>query len=428
MKLKTTYFVFAVLLIGMLIVLNILLYRQGGTQYYVVLSLSGIVSLFLVYFYRKVVRPVNTITSGMDLLREQDFSSKLLPVGQADADKIVKMFNEMMGQLKNERLRLLEQNNFLNQLIEASPMGVILFSLEDKITMANDASLRFLNCLTFEDIKGKAINQLPSNLAKQLDKIPQNEIRTIRLNDSEIYRCSRLSFLDRGFARQFILIESLTAEVFKAEKKAYEKVIRMIAHEVNNTIAGVTSTLTLVNESIDDKDLCDVVEVCASRCINMSRFITNFANVAKIPEPKLLQTDINECVASCSIFLESMCRDKGVELNFELCNQQIPVMLDAALFEQVMLNVVKNAVESIEKDGKIIIRTSREPDLLEIIDNGRGIDAEVEQKLFSPFFSTKPTGQGIGLMIIREILIKHDFKFSLATHDDGTTRFKIFFK
>ena len=103
-------------------------------------------------------------------------------------------------------------------------------------------------------------------------------------------------------------------------------------------------------------------------------------------------------------------------------------MIDIALFEQVIINVTKNSIESIESNGEITIRTAQEPARLEIIDNGKGIDADTEQKLFSPFFSTKPTGQGIGLMIIREILIKHNFKFSLSSYSDGLTRFIIYTK
>lgn len=104
-----------------------------------------------------------------------------------------------------------------------------------------------------------------------------------------IYRCSRLSFVDRGFAHPFILIESLTSEVVKAEKKAYEKVIRMIAHEVNNTVAGITSTLESVSDALQDTedsdDLREVMQVCVERCYSMSRFITNFADVVKILMP-----------------------------------------------------------------------------------------------------------------------------------------------
>lgn len=103
--------------------------------------------IVLFYFYRKVVKPLNSIASGMDLLREQDFSSRLASVGQAEADRIVEMFNRMMDQLKNERLRLREQNHFLDLLINVSPMGVIILTFDEQISMLNAAALRFWDML-----------------------------------------------------------------------------------------------------------------------------------------------------------------------------------------------------------------------------------------------------------------------------------------
>ena len=106
--------------------------------------------------------------------------------------------------------------------------------------MINAAALRFLGYTSANELTGKEFKILECPLAEEIDRLPKDTTDTIRLSDSMIYRCSRLSFVDRGFAHPFVLIESLTAEVVKAEKKAYEKVIRMIAHEVNNTTAGIT--------------------------------------------------------------------------------------------------------------------------------------------------------------------------------------------
>ncbi|MBO4999976.1 MAG: PAS domain-containing sensor histidine kinase, partial [Bacteroidaceae bacterium] len=103
------------------------------------------------------------------------------------------------------------------------------------------------------------------------------------------------------------------------------------------------------------------------------------------------------------------------------------VSIDTSLFEQVIINIIKNSAESIGENGEIIIRTSASPLMLEIGDTGQGISKEVEAKLFSPFFSTKPNGQGIGLIFIREVLMKHDCTFSLRTYPDGITRFRICF-
>ena len=103
--------------------------------------------LFLYYFYRKAVKPLQTIGNAMDLLNEQDFSSRLAPVGQREADRIVQLFNRLMDQLKNERLHVREQNHFLYLLISASPMGVILFDFNLRVTGLNAAALRFLGGL-----------------------------------------------------------------------------------------------------------------------------------------------------------------------------------------------------------------------------------------------------------------------------------------
>jgi len=403
--------------------------RLNLIYFYIGEGLVLFILCYLPFFYRKIVKPLNSIGSGMELLREQDFSSRLSPVGQYEADRIVNVFNRMMEQLKNERLRLREQNNFLDLLIKASPMGVILTTLDEDLSELNPMVQKMLG-VRQEDVLGKKMNEIDSPLAAELANVPKGETATVRLNDSNIYRCTHSSFIDRGFQHPFFLIESLTDEVMKAEKKAYEKVIRMIAHEVNNTTAGITSTLDTVEQALSTEegmdDICDVMRVCTERCFSMSRFITRFADVVKIPEPTLTLVDLNDLAFTCKRFMEGMCTDRNIKLRLEIDETLKEVKMDASLFEQVLVNIIKNAAESIEKDGEIIVRTLS-PAIVEVVDNGKGISKEVEAKLFSPFFSTKPNGQGIGLIFIREVLMRHGCTFSLRTYADGLTRFRILF-
>lgn len=403
--------------------------RLNLIYFYIGEGLVLFILCYLPFFYRKIVKPLNSIGSGMELLREQDFSSRLSPVGQYEADRIVNVFNRMMEQLKNERLRLREQNNFLDLLIKASPMGVILTTLDEDLSELNPMAQKMLG-VRQEDVLGKKMNEIDSPLAAELANVPKGETATVRLNDSNIYRCTHSSFIDRGFQHPFFLIESLTDEVMKAEKKAYEKVIRMIAHEVNNTTAGITSTLDTVEQALSTEegmdDICDVMRVCIERCFSMSRFITRFADVVKIPEPTLTPVDLNDLAFTCKRFMEGMCADRNIKLRLEIDETLKEVKMDASLFEQVLVNIIKNAAESIEKDGEIIVRTLS-PAIVEVVDNGKGICKEVEAKLFSPFFSTKPNGQGIGLIFIREVLMRHGCTFSLRTYADGLTRFRILF-
>ena len=432
MKLRIFFLLLALLLmVAWGLMFLIMPIKEVGWKFYLVEGVITLSLIYLVYFYRKVVKPLDTIANGMDLLREQDFSSRLKSVGQLEADRIVDIFNRMMQQLKEERLRLREQNHFLDLLISVSPMGVVILTFDGKVSMANKAALKFLEVDTEEDMLNKGMEDLKTPLAEEMSRLPKDTTETIRLSDSHIYRCSRLSFVDRGFAHPFFLIESLTSEVMKAEKKAYEKVIRMIAHEVNNSVAGITSTLDTVDDALqtmdDTDDLREVMKVCVERGYSLSRFITRFADVVKIPEPQLEEVRLNDRISACERFLENICQDHQVDLRMDLCEENPWVEMDTSLFEQVLINMVKNSVESIEEKGIITLRTSASPVMLEVADTGRGISKEVETKLFTPFFSTKPNGQGIGLIFIREVLMKHGCSFSLRTYEDGITRFRICF-
>lgn len=385
----------------------------------------------LVFLYIRKIKAMNIIIRGIDLIKEQDFGSRLLPVGQHDADKIISLFNRMMGQLKEEKLKLKEQDYLLNRLIENSPMGVIILDFDDRVSLINGAAVEFVG---LQEIVGKKIVELDSILAREIEKIPQGEQTIVKVSNSAVYRCSKLSFMDRGFTRPFVLIENIAAELMEAEQKAYGKVIRMMAHEVNNTTAGLITSLNVLQESVADipdmEDAQTTLVASIERCQRMNSFVGRFAEVARIPEPQLQNEDLNTCIVACKRFLESLCAEKGILLELNLCKENPFVMLDAALFEQVLVNIIKNSVESITgEDGKIVITTSVNCGTVsvDVSDNGCGIPIDAAQQLFTPFFTTKPQGQGLGLTLIREILTKHKCTYQLHTGTDKLTHFKIMF-
>lgn len=431
MRLKSMFFLLVLLLVCLVLLLAYMV--LGGHSFKLFFWIEGLMVLVIVLLfllYQRIIKPLYTLGNGMDLLNEQDFSSRLGRVGQKETDRIVDVFNRIMDQLKNERLRLREQNHFLDLLIQASPMGVIILNLDRQILSVNPAACKMLRITGEEEVIGNTLsgrNDLP--LLEELDRVPLDGSQTIRLSDANVYKCSHSSFMDQGFSHDFYLIEMLTQEVFKAEKKAYEKVIRMISHEVNNTTAGITSTLDTLESTFsgmeDMKDVCDVLQISIDRCYSMSRFITNFADVVRIPEPQCKPTSLNELVTSCKRFMETICMSRDIELRMELADDLPMVEIDRSLFEQVLVNIIKNSAESIGRQGHIYIRTTTHPLCLEVGDDGQGISKETEAKLFSPFFSTKPNGQGIGLIFIREVLQRHQCSFSLKTYADGITRFKI---
>ena len=370
----------------------------GGSLFYVTEGFIVVLFVYLWYFYRKTIRPFDTLIGGMELVRELDLTTRLAPSGQHETDTIVRTFNELLNRLRSEHLRVEEQYTFLSLLIEASPMGIVQCTLDGSITSMNPAAKKMLS---------------PS-IEEAMKALPMNADTTVRMAGApQLFRISHLSFPDRGYQHPFFLIEPLTSEVYKAEKAAYERVIRMIAHEVNNSVAGIVNSLS------DDE---------AQRLLALSKFVTRFADVVKIPQPQLQLCDLSEEVEACRPFLENLCFTKKVQLDFQLTDDAMPVHLDAVLFQQVLINIVKNAAESINGAlGRITIVTTA-PSTLVITDNGPGIPADVAPHLFTPFYSTKPQGQGLGLLLIRDILTSHHCTFSLLTDPtDHLTRFTIQF-
>lgn len=410
MRIRFYFFLLAIIIISVFALLMWLTFSTHPVIFYVAEGMLVLVLIYLILFYQKVLRPIDTLAGGMELLRDQDMSTTLALSGQKETDEIVKTFNALITRLRNEHLRISEQNTFLNLLIEASPMGVVLCDLSGNIRSMNPAAQQMLS----------------PTLSEAMQTLPQGKSITLRLSNSQIYCLSHLSFLDRGYQHPFFLIESLTSEVMKAEKAAYEKVIRMIAHEVNNNVAGIVSTLDLVGEELQGNSSIDALDASRERTLKMAEFVTRFANVVKVPEPQLTLCDLNEEVETCRSFLEGLCQAQSIRLTLQLTEEATPVHLDTTLFQQALVNIVKNAVESIGTGGEIKIETH--PKSLIVTDNGRGISPEVAPHLFTPFYSTKPQGQGLGLLLIRDILTKHACTFTLLTDPvDSRTRFTIVF-
>ena len=418
MKLKHYFLLLAVGIVLLAGVALFATFRSHPTLFYVTEGFVVLILFYLWYFYRKTIRPYDTLIGGMELVRELDLTTRLTPSGQHETDIIVRTFNDLLGRLRSEHLRLEEQYTFLNLLIDASPMGVIQCDLDGNTTSMNPAAREMLS---------------PS-IEETIHALPLGETTTVRIpGGPQLFRISHLSFPDRGFQHPFFLIESLTSEIRLAEKAAYERVIRMIAHEVNNSVAGIIGSLT------GDE---------AERLTALSSFVSRFAEVVKIPQPQLQLCDLSEEVEACRPFLENLCTQAHVHIDFRLTDEAVPVHLDTVLFQQVLINIVKNAVESIGKaTGSCLASDQRSsgrfsgnatqglvtlevttPATLTITDNGHGIPPAIAKNLFTPFFSTKPQGQGLGLLLIRDILTSHHCTFNLLTNqEDHLTRFTIQF-
>lgn len=367
-------------------------------------------AFFLVLLWRATAKPVSAISAGMDLLRSQDFASRLRPVGQKDADEVVETFNALMATMKAERLRTEEQQAFLAKLVEASPMGVAVCNLEGAIISENPS----FTALTADISRG------------ELFSLADGEQRVLRPGAGQVLRVTRMHFMDRGFRRTFFLAERLTDEILRAETEVFNKIVRTMGHEVNNTLGGVVSVMeTLHSLHEGEAIVTQAIDSCMDSCRALGAFVKSYADIVKLPQAELSALDPAAFVTGLSAFLGGMC-PPGVSLEVD-CAEAEPVAGDAMLLERVLVNAVKNAVESIgdRQDGRIILRAHGRT--IEVVDNGAGISPEAASRIFTPFFSTKNADRGLGLMLISDILRKHKATFTLATGADGLTRLTITF-
>jgi nitrogen fixation/metabolism regulation signal transduction histidine kinase len=285
-----------------------------------------------------------------------------------------------------------------------------------------------------KDLLNHSVNDLPGDFLKHIEDLHSGETKTIKLGGATTYKLQRAQFIDRGFSRDFIMIEELTAEILAAEKNTYGKVIRMMAHEVNNTIGPVNSIIQSALktnnlwEGHHSDPLKDALQVALDRNQNLNLFMRNFADLVKLPEASKKRIDLNQLILSVSRLMELKASEKNIWFELDIKDEPFYISADEQQMEQALINIVKNGIEAVEENGLVRFTTDPRSGQLIIADNGKGITAKQSEQLFTPFYSTKKDGQGIGLTLVREVLMNHGFEFSLKTVAKHQTEFTIIFK
>lgn len=383
-----------------------------------------------VWIVLKSLKPITSIGRSLNLLREGEFNITMVMTGNKEVDRIIEVYNSMINRLREERLTVREKNHFLDLLIESSPLGIIIVDLDNRIMDINKAALKCLGLLP-GNYEGKLLNQLGSKMASEIETIGyEKKILTV-LADGQKYLCRKLYFMDHGFKHPFYIIEEFTEEIRKAEKEAYGKLIRMMAHEVNNTIGSVNSIMSTVQSNPDSfveperEEAVRILSVAIQRNYQLNRFMQNFSNVVKLPLPEKEQMNLNESLLIVIESFSSILKEKNICLTTRLDDHFPLISADRSQMEQVFSNIIKNSIEAIRNNGHIAISTSASLSSICFEDDGTGLSKEALERIFTPFFSTKPGGQGIGLTLVQEILSNHGFSFSLRNRESGGTEFTI---
>ena len=432
MKLRTKYILFVCILHLLTLGLTYFIFKENQV-FFIVSEVFIIISIVIAWnLYIQLIRPLKLLMQGLDAIKDRDFNVKLLPTGKYEVDQLINVYNQMIDHLREERTLQEQQHFFLEKLIHTSPTGVIILDYDDHIQQVNPKALEIL-VIDEKGLIHQSIDALPADFSKHIKELKVGEPKTIKLGGVTTYKLQKSHFIDRGFSRTFIMIEELTAEILAAEKNVYGKVIRMMAHEVNNTIGPVNSIIqsTLKTDEIWDghqaDPLKDALQVALDRNQNLNLFMRNFADLVKLPEANKKHIDLHQLITSVSRLMHIKASEKEIGLVLNISDEPYYISADEQQMEQALINIMKNAIEAIDQKGTVQLITKPKARQLIIIDTGKGITPEQSEQLFTPFYSTKKDGQGIGLTLVREILMNHGFEFSLKTEAERQTEFTIIF-
>lgn len=385
-------------------------------------------------FIKKIFSPIDSIQTGIDFIQSRDFTTRFIEVKQLELNRLIQLYNRMVDNLREERVELEEKNLFLNKLIQSSPAGIIIFDPDDKIISVNP-SLEKLLGIPFSELINKKISETEHPLLNQLTSLTESGTEVFTIHNLRKIRCQKAFFINKGFSQSFILLEELTEEFRQTERKAYEKLIRMMSHEVNNTVGAVNS---LLNSSLllktfipadSQQDFQTALETAIQRNIHLNAFMKSFADVIRIPQPVLRIYNLADILNNVENLFHKNLVESNIILEKTLHSEHILISIDFNQIEQVVINIVKNSIEAIGKNGFIRISTKSENGkiLLTVEDTGSGIPEQLQKNLFIPFFTTKENGQGIGLTMISEILTNHKLDYKLESREGGPTKFLIWF-
>ena len=376
---------------------------------------------------RRALEPLGYTQRLRELLQDQDYAARLRDGGSGgdELGQLVAQFNALLDSLHAERLRIGEQQGFLDRLLAATPSAVVVFDFDGRVSLLNPSA--------------KALAHR-EHLLQQLEHLPDGASTMLSDPDGRRFRGQRGQFYDRGFARRFLLLEELTEELQSSERATYEKLVRVLGHEVNNTVAATGSVL----ESLlfyrrqlapsDAEDFATAIGAVKRRNASLGEFIERFTHVAKLPAPELRPCAVQDVVEDILYLYREPCRSRGIGIGWRRRDEAGPLPLDRHLLEQALQNLVKNAMEAAEATQQerggpaaVAFELVREAGglRLSVIDSGARLAGVPASQLFTPFFSTKKGGQGIGLLLVREVLLRHGFAHRLAPNAAGETAFDI---
>ena len=367
----------------------------------------------------RVVFPLQTLSNLLGALREGDFSVRGRSPRPDDAlGEVMREVNTLGSTLREQRLGAMEATTLLRTVMREIAVAIFAFDEHQRLRLVNRAGERLL-AAPAERLLGQTAGDLQMELC--LHGPPQTTLQTVFPGAAGRWGVRRTRIREHGLPLELVVISDLTQALSEQELHAWQRLVRVLGHELNNSLAPIKSIAGSLESILarpvlpDDwrDDMRRGLNVITSRSESLSRFIGAYARLAKLPRPQLQPLDIADCVdRAVSFETRTPVRVEG--------GPHLTVQGDPDQLEQVLINLLRNAADaSLVTKGGVSLGWHRDAGMIEIWIKDEGPGLSSTANLFVPFFTTKPGGSGIGLVLSRQIAEGHGGALSLENRTDG---------
>lgn len=408
---------------------------------FIILVLIGMLLVVDIYLTLRIFKARNDkLSAFFEAIRNED-TSLVFPeqTGDASTQKLHASLNKLNKQIGEIKMQSERNELFYRELIEQSSTGLLSFDEAGYIDVINSAAKRYLGVVNLVNMK--LLSQKNPALYQTITQLKVGERITVKTLVGKQLESLAIQAADMQFGNQrhrLISIQNIRYELEEKEIDSWQKLIRVMTHEIMNSIAPITSlSQTLLSfyrkqqQNIDPELLTqDVVSntveglnVIEERGKGLIHFVDNYRKLAKVPQPNFAPLDLKNWIQKMTLLFKPTLQEHNIQFIVGLASTMTTIQTDEKLLDQIFINLMTNAIEAVSNkvDGaerKIHLSVQETPEksvMIQFSDNGSGIDESLMDKIFVPFFTTKEGGNGIGLSLSRQIASKLNMKLSVQS-------------
>lgn len=413
------------------------------------LLLTVIVILQIVEIFRLVRKTNIELTRFLEAIRYADFGQRFsMQKTGAGFEELGEVFTNIVQRFQDERARNEEDLRHLRALTEHVPVPLLSLHNNGSIELHNNAARRMFG--RFQVARLEDLHAFGEDFPAQVMAVKPGERRLALFQLDEVEQQISLSATDIVIANEvekLVSLQNIQSELDYVQLKAWQDLVRVLTHEIMNSITPVASLATTAAELIDDatqkitdhpevlaelEDVKNAVETVARRSDGLMQFVQSYRRLTRLPEPKLQRVLLSELFAEIRQLVQGQLAAKSIGLSTTTKPENLDLMIDRGLVAQILLNLVQNSEQVLtgRDSGQINITgylNRQDIVCVEVSDDGPGIDSETAAKVFVPFYTTKRTGSGVGLALTRQIMLAHGGSVTLGASASGGAKFTLTF-